>query len=320
MLTIALELAQSRPAYEDVATKFFEHYIYIANAFYSMGGEAVGLWDDQDGFFYDVLHMPDGTLTPLRVRSFVGLIPLLAVHALEPQLVDRLPAFNMHLKWFLEYRPRLVSRVASLNEPGSHGHYQLAVVGREKLVHVLRRMFDSEEFLSGYGLRSLSRFHGERPFSFVIGKQTSSVDYEPGESRSGIFGGNSNWRGPIWFPLNYLMIEALRKYHHHYGDSLKVEVPLGSGQWLTLDRAADELSRRLKSIFLRDEAQVGRRPVFGSEQVFQTDPNWHDHLLFYEYFHGDSGEGLGASHQTGWTALVANLIQRSETAGCPYCH
>jgi Mannosylglycerate hydrolase MGH1-like glycoside hydrolase domain len=320
MLTIALELAQSRPAYEDVATKFFEHYIYIANAFYSLGGDGVGLWDDRDGFFYDVLHMPDGKLTPLRVRSFVGLLPLLAVYALEPQMLERLPAFGTRLKWFLEYRPRLVANVASLTEPGSHGHYQLAIVGREKLGQVLRRVFDSREFLSEYGLRSLSRAHEERPFSFFVGKQAYTIDYEPGESRSGLFGGNSNWRGPIWFPLNYLMIEALRKYHHHYGDSLTVEAPLGSGHRLTLDKAADELSRRLVRIFLRDEAQAGRRPVFGQEQVFQADREWRDHLLFYEYFHGDSGEGLGASHQTGGTALVANLLQRSESAGCPYCH
>lgn len=319
MLTIALELAQTRPAYEDVATKFFEHFIYIANAFYNMGGPGVSLWDDQDGFFYDVLHVPQGTFTPLRVRSFVGLIPLLAVQALEPQLLERLPAFRMRLEWFLKYRPQLLANIAPLNEQGSHGHYQLAIVGRDKLVRILRRLFDPEEFLSEYGLRSLSRAHAERPFRFAVGQEAYSVQYEPGESQTGLFGGNSSWRGPVWLPLNYLMIEALRKYHHHYGDSLTVEMPLGSAQRLTLDRAADELGRRLERIFLRDEARGGRRPVFGSEPVFQADPYWRDHLLFYEYFHGDSGAGLGASHQTGWTALVANLIQSSKGAGCPYC-
>ena len=295
MLTIALELAQTRPVYEDVATKFFEHYVYIANAFYNMGGHGVSLWDAQDGFFYDVLHLPDGTFTPLRIRSFVGLIPLLAAQPLESELLGRLPGFRTRFEWFLQYRPHLVTNVGPLNEQGSHGDYLLGIVDREKLVQVLRRVFDSGEFLSEYGLRSLSRAHGDHPFSFVLGGQTYAVDYEPSESRSGLFGGNSNWRGPVWFPLNYLMIEALHKYHHHYGESLVVEVPLGSGRQLPLDRAADELSRRLKRIFLRDEARAGRRPVHGAEQLFQTDPNWSDHLLFCEYFHGDSGAGIGAS-------------------------
>jgi hypothetical protein len=319
MLTIALELARTKPAYEDVATKFFEHYIYIANAFYDMGRHGVSLWDDQDGFFYDVLHMPDGTFTPLRVRSFVGLIPLLAVQALEPELLETLPAFRLRVEWFLKYRPRLVANVAPLNERGSHGHYQLAIVGRDKLARILARVFDPDEFLSDYGLRSLSRAHAQNPFNCLVGDQAYTLRYEPAESHTGLFGGNSNWRGPIWFPLNYLMIEALRKYHHHYGDSLTVEVPQGSGNRLTLDKAADELSRRLGRLFLRNEAQGGRRPVFGGEQLFQADPSWRDHLLFYEYFHGDNGAGLGASHQTGWTALVANLLQQGEDAGCPNC-
>ena len=308
MLAIALELARTRPAYEDVATKFFEHFIYIANAFYNVGGHDVSLWDDADGFFYDVLHTPDDTFVPLRIRSFVGLMPLLAVETLEAELLQALPRFKRRLEWFLQYRPHLSANVASLTEVGVHGHYQLAIIGREKLARILARIFDPAEFLSDYGLRSLSRHHADHPYNFRAGGQVYSVRYEPAESRTGMFGGNSNWRGPIWFPINYLIIEALCKYYHHYGDSFTVEVPQGSGNYLTLAEAADELSRRLARIFLRDEAAGGRRPVYGGIEYFQTDPHWRDHILFYEYFHGDNGAGIGASHQTGWTALVAKLL------------
>jgi len=309
MLTIALELARTKPAYEDVATKFFEHFVYIADAFYSMGSHGVSLWDEQDGFFYDVLHAPDGAFIPLRVRSFVGLIPLLAVQSVEQEQLDRLPRFRRRLEWFLKYRPHLVDNVASLNEVGRHCHYELAIVGRERLARILERVFDPGEFLSDYGLRSLSRYHAQQPFSCIVDGRTYTVQYEPAESTTGLFGGNSNWRGPIWFPINYLLIESLRKYHHHYGDTLTVEVPRGSGNRLTLDEAARDLSHRLIRIFLRDGADGGSRPVFGAEHIFQNDRHWRDHPLFYEYFHGDTGAGLGASHQTGWTALVANLIQ-----------
>ncbi len=319
VLAIALELARTRPAYEDVATKFFEHFIYIADAFRDLGGHGIGLWDERDGFFYDVLHLPDGSYQPLRVRSFVGLIPLLAVQALEPQQLDRLPHFRRRLAWFLKYRPELAASVAPLSEVGAHGHTQLAIVGRDKLARILARVFDTGEFLSAYGLRSLSRAHAEHPFSCRVGDQTYTVSYEPGESRSGLFGGNSNWRGPIWFPINYLVVEALRKYHHHYGDDFTVEVPTGSGHSMTLAQAADELSRRLVSLFLRDGSESGRRPVFGDVQLHQANPHWRDQILFYEYFHGDTGAGLGASHQTGWTALVANLLQTPADAPCPYC-
>jgi len=319
MLSIALELARTRPAYEDVATKFFEHFVCIADAFYDMGGQGIGLWDEADGFFYDVLHAPDGAFTPLRVRSFVGLIPLLAVQALEPQQLENLPRFRRRMDWLLQYRPRLAAHVAPFREMGAHGHYHLAVVDRDKLSRILARVFDPDEFLSDYGLRSLSRYHAGHPFRCTVGDQTYTVGYEPAESASGLFGGNSNWRGPIWFPINYLLIEALRKYHHHYGDSLQVKAPRDSGRWLTLDKAADELARRLVRIFLRDEETGGRRPVFGGEPIFQDDPHWRDHILFYEYFHGDNGAGIGASHQTGWTALVANLLQRRADAGCPFC-
>ncbi|MHB9034369.1 MAG: MGH1-like glycoside hydrolase domain-containing protein, partial [Anaerolineae bacterium] len=312
MLTIALELAQTNHAYEDVATKFFEHYMYIANAFYNnMGGHGVSLWDDQDGFFYDVLHLPDGSTSPLRIRSIVGLIPLLATLTIEPADIVRLPEFRTHLDWFLTYRPWLVANVAPLSEPSGHQHYQLGVVGRDKLERILARMFAAEEFLSPYGLRSLSRAHLAQPYEFSIGSERRVVKYEPGESQSNLFGGNSNWRGPVWFPLNYLLIEALDTYHHHYGDSLRLRVPSGTGPLLNLGQAADNLALRLLAIFRRAEAQGGRRPVFGEQELFRGDPNWDDNLLFYEYFNGDTGAGCGASHHTGWTALIANLIART---------
>ena len=317
MLTIALELARSLPAYEDIATKFFEHFIYIADAFYHIGGRDITLWNEDDGFFYDVLHTPDGALTPLRIRSFVGLIPLLAVQVLDPQQLEALPNFRRRMDWFLTYRPHLTAHIAPLLERGAHGDYHLAIVDRDKLSRILTRVFDAGEFLSDYGLRSLSRAHAADPYQCRVGDETYTVRYEPAESRSGLFGGNSNWRGPIWLPINFILIEALRKYHHHYGDTLQVEVPVGSGQRMSLREAADELSRRLVRIFLRDEE--GRRPVFGGETLFQRDPHWRDYPLFYEYFHGDNGAGLGASHQTGWTALVANLLQQEFPVPCPYC-
>ncbi len=319
MLAMALELARTKPAYEDVATKFFEHFVYIANAFYNMGGRGISLWDEEDGLFYDVLHLPDDSFAPLRVHSFVGLIPLLAVLTLEPQQLEALPDFRRRVEWFVKYRPHLVEHIAPLSELGAHQHYELALVGREQLSRILARVFDPEEFLSDYGVRSLSRFHAAEPFRFDVDGRIHTVAYEAAESRSGLFGGNSNWRGPIWFPTNFLLIEALRQYHHHYGDSLTVEVPKGSGRRMTLGEAADELERRLLSIFLEDAANGGRRPVFGGEALFQEDPRWRDTILFYEYFHGENGAGLGASHQTGWTALVATLLQKGNLGGCPQC-
>jgi hypothetical protein len=312
MLSIALELARNNPAYEDVATKFFEHFIYITNAIYNIGGHGTSLWDPEDGFFYDVIHHPDGTHIPLKIRSFVGLIPLFAVESVEGDTLERLPRFRRRVEWFMKYRPHLIESIHSLAPSHVDGHCFLAMVGREKLEQILPRMFDVGEFLSEYGLRALSRYHAAHPYTFHAAGQDFAVGYEPAESRMGLFGGNSNWRGPIWFPINYLMIGALRKYHHHYGDTFKIEVPHGSGDWLTLGAAADEISRRLVRIFLRDEEAGGRRPVFGNIACFQSDPHWRDHILFYEYFHGDNGAGLGASHQTGWTALVANLIQDCE--------
>jgi hypothetical protein len=309
MLAMALELARTRPAYEDVATKFFEHFIYIADAINHLSGTSASLWDEEDGFYYDMLHLHDGAFVPLKVRSFVGLIPIFAVETLDPELLEKLPRFRERMQWFIQYRRQLVENVCSLTETGQGGRLLLAIPSRERLQRVLQRMLDSEEFLSDYGLRSLSRHHLAHPYTFNLGGQKHTVRYVPAESDSGMFGGNSNWRGPIWFPVNYLMIESLEKYHRYYGDSLQVELPGGSGRRVTLAQAACELSQRLTRIFLRDSANGGRRPVFGQEPLFQDDPHWRDHVLFYEYFHGDSGAGVGASHQTGWTALVATLLQ-----------
>ncbi len=308
MLTIALELARDNPVYEDIATKFFEHFLYIAAAMNNIGGQGISLWDDQDEFFYDVLHLPDGTNIPLKVRSCVGLLPLIAVDTLEPDLLARLPRFAARLEWFLKHRPALASLVSRWNEPGMGERRLLALVRGHRMKCLLRRMLDPEEFLSDHGVRALSRYHRDHPYTLWLDGQSYSIDYEPAESTSGLFGGNSNWRGPVWFPLNFLLIEAIQRFHHYYGDDFLVECPTGSGQKVTLLQIAEELSRRLTSLFVRDEQ--GRRPVFGTSETFQHDPAWRDYLLFYEYFHGDTGVGLGASHQTGWTALVAKLLDQ----------
>jgi hypothetical protein len=307
MLAIALELARHKPAYEDVATKFFEHFIYIANAIYDMD---VGLWDREDGFFYDALTYPNGRRVPLKVRSCVGLIPLFAVETIEPDLLEKLPQFRRRMDWFIQYRPQLVERIASISEAGEGGRRLMSLAGRDKLYHIFQRMLSPDEFLSDYGLRSLSKYHADMPYSLQVDGTHYRVDYEPAESRTAVFGGNSNWRGPIWFPINYLMIESLQKYHHYYGDTLKVEFPSASGHVVNLHTVASQLSRRLLHIFLRDAS--GSRAVFGGNPVFNTNPNWCNYLPFYEYFHGDTGAGLGASHQTGWTALVAKLIHSTQ--------
>ena len=306
MLTIALELAREKPAYEAVATKFFEHFVYIANAFYNPPGWEVGLWDEEDGFFYDNLHLPSGRHERLKTRSFVGLIPLLAIAHITPETMNALPQFKRRTEWFVKYRPHLFEHLRWITDEGAEGDYLLAILGRDRLMRVLQRMLDHDEFLSDYGLRSLSKFHEQHPYEFGHEGNVYRVRYEPAESQSWLFGGNSNWRGPIWFPINYLIIEALRSFHHFCGDDFTVEFPTGSGNWLTLDHVADELSRRMSAIFLQNDE--GYRPVYGGENLQQNDANWRDHILFYEYFHGDNGAGLGASHQTGWTALVANLL------------
>ena len=308
MMTIALELACSNPVYEDIATKFFEHFLYIAGAMSDIAGEGIDLWDAGDEFFYDVLHLPQGAHVPLRVRSLVGLIPLLAVETLEPDLLGKLPGFKSRLEWFLTHRQDLASLVSRWHEPGTEDRRMLALVRGHRMKRLLKRMLDPDEFLSPHGVRALSKYHEAHPYELQTDGHIYTVRYEPAESRSGLFGGNSNWRGPVWFPINYLLIESLQKFHHYYGDDFLVECPTGSGQYLTLDAIADELSRRLITLFLRDEQ--GQRPFNGGNAFLQTDPHWRDHLWFHEYFHGDNGAGLGASHQTGWTGLVAKLIQQ----------
>ena len=309
LMAIALELAREDQAYEDVASKFWEHFIFIAYAMNNIGRDNVDLWNEEDGFYYDVLHTPDGQHTPMRVHSIVGLIPLFAVETLEPEMLDRLPGFRNRMEWFIRNRPDLTGNVASMELPGKKERRLLSVVTPNRLRRVLKMMLDENEFLSPHGIRAISRYHLEHPYSIMLDGVEHRVDYEPAESTTGLFGGNSNWRGPIWFPINYLIIESLQKFHYYFGDNFKVEFPTGSGQMMNLWDVSAELSRRLSSLFLKDSD--GRRPVFGGAEKFQTDPHWRDHLLFYEYFHGDNGAGLGASHQTGWTGLVAKLLQQS---------
>jgi hypothetical protein len=267
------------------------------------------LWDAEDQFFYDVLHLPDDSIRPLRVRSLVGLVPLLAVETIEAHLLAEMPDFARRMNWFLSNRPELSGSMARIDVPGLGKRYLAAILTRERLQSILRYMLDEDEFLSPYGIRSLSKVHDARPYSMTVDGQPFTINYQPAESTSSLFGGNSNWRGPVWFPINYLIIEALQRFHHYYGDDLKVECPTGSGNLVNLDEVATELSRRLMRLFLRDEE--GKRPVYGDARKLQEDPLWRDNILFYEYFHGDTGAGLGASHQTGWTGLVAKLIQQS---------
>jgi hypothetical protein len=309
MLAIALELAKTNSTYEDIASKFFEHFLYIADAMNHIGETQIHLWDDEDKFFYDVLHSPHDERHHLKVRSTVGLVPIFAVEILEPDLLERFPGFKKRFEWFINNRPKLQENIASLTDEGKESKRLLAIVNPEKLKLILQRMLDEGEFLSEYGIRSVSKFHLENPYTFNVDGQQHQVSYEPAESTSGMFGGNSNWRGPIWFPMNYLIIESLQKFHNYLGDDFKVECPTGSGRWMNLAEVATELSQRLTRIFLRDSSN--RRPVHSGNAIFQTHPDWQDLLLFYEYFHGDNGAGLGANHQTGWTGLVANLIRDS---------
>jgi hypothetical protein len=278
----------------------------IVEAMNHLGGS--GLWDEEDGFYYDQLRV-DGKSIPLKTRSMVGIIPLFACEILERDVMQKLPGFMKRTDWYLENRQDLTEHIACLRATGSsdHEHRLLALPSRERLTRVLRYLLDENEFLSPYGIRSLSRFHQERPYEFHANGQTFRVEYTPGESTTGLFGGNSNWRGPIWFPLNYLLVEALERYHHFYGDSLKVECPTGSGRFLNLQEVAMEVAGRLARIFLPDGS--GRRPVHGQAELYHRDPHWKDLTLFYEYFHGETGRGVGASHQTGWTALAVRLIE-----------
>jgi hypothetical protein len=305
MMAIALELAQHNPSYEDIASKFFEHFLYIAAA---LNDDADGLWDERDGYYYDRLVLDDRRAFPMRVRSIVGLLPLMAVETLQPHLMERLPNFRRRLEWFMANRPELSKNVAGLAAGGMEQRRLLALLDGERLQRLLGVMLDENEFLSPHGIRSLSKYHQEYPLVVHVRDVEFRVDYDPAESRSGTFGGNSNWRGPIWFPLNFLLIEALQNFHFFYGDSYRVEFPTGSGNLMTLWEIATKLSERLISLFKPDAS--GNRPFNGGVEKLQRDPHFRDLVLFYEYFHGDNGAGLGAAHQTGWTALVAKLIQQ----------
>ena len=311
MLAIALELARENPAYENVASKFFEHFVHIARAMNDPRGEDIELWDNQDGFYYDVLHLPNGDRHYLKVRSLVGLIPLLAVETFGQDIVDRLPGFKRRMQWFIDNHSDVRKHIEiSQTEKGRHG--LLSLVNRGQLERVLRYLLDESEFLSPYGVRAISKFHKDNPYVLHVNGTEHRVDYEPAESSTSLFGGNSNWRGPVWFPINFLLIEALQKFHHYYGEGLTVELPTGSGRQASLWDAAKEISRRLMRIFLR--SGDGHRPVYGGLEKFQNDSHWRDLIYFHEYFHGDNGAGIGASHQTGWTGLVAKLIEQSGEA------
>jgi hypothetical protein len=309
LMRIALELALHNDVYEDIATKFFEHFLQIVEAMNHIGdgGEGIGLWDEVDEFYYDVLNLPNGKMVPMRIRSLVGLIPLFAVETLEPELLRRVPGFYARLKWFLNYRPDLAKLVSRWEEPGMGERHLLSLLRGHRMKCLLRRMLDETEFLSDYGVRALSRYHRDHPWDFEARGETLRVEYQPGESRSGVFGGNSNWRGPVWMPVNYLIIESLQKFHHYYGDDFKIECPTGSGNFVTIAAVADELARRLGRLFLRNEQ--GTRPALDYHPKLASDPHFRDYVLFHEYFHGDNGRGLGASHQTGWTGLIAKLLQ-----------
>jgi hypothetical protein len=307
LMRISLELALYNPVYQDMATKFFEHFLYIAGAMDNMGMKGEGLWDEEDQFFYDVLKLTNNGSEKLKVRSMVGLIPLFAVEVLDPELLEKLPEFAGRLKWFLDNRPDLASLVSRWQEKGQGEKHLLSLLRGHRIKKILQRMLDENEFLSDYGIRALSKYHEQHPYEVWANGTKFSVEYTPGESTTGLFGGNSNWRGPIWMPVNYLIIESLQRFHYYYGDDFKVEYPTGSRTYLSLNEIADELTKRLSHLFLKNEE--GRRPIFGQYEKLQHDPHFENYLFFYEYFHGDSGRGVGASHQTGWTGLIAKLLQ-----------
>lgn len=307
MMKIALRLAREDKVYLDMATKFYEHFLRIAAAINGYNETGLNLWNEEDGFYYDVLHLPDGTVQPLHIRSLVGLIPLLAAESLNHELFEEHPDFERRVRWFNQYRPLLAGTIHTIDVEGHGEHNLISLVAPDRLRRVLHYMLDEEEFLSPYGIRSLSRIHRDRPYTLMLEGHVFGIGYEPGESRSQLFGGNSNWRGPIWFPLNYLLIEALLRYHAFLGTEFTVECPTGSGQYMNLQEVAQEVAQRLIRLFRRDSQ--GHRPFLGDNVAFQSDPAWQNHLLFHEYFHGDTGAGLGASHQTGWTSLVIELLE-----------
>lgn len=313
MLEIALELAKEDATYEDIASKFFEHFLYIADAIDGIGEAELSLWDETDGFYYDALHLPDGQHFLMKVRSIVGLAPLFAVTTLEQEILNQFPGFRKRAAWFMHNRPDLIQKATCLETAGVQSRSLLAIAGQHQLRRILQKMLDEDKFLAPHGIRSLSKFHANSPYILQVHGKEYRVDYEPAESTTSVFGGNSNWRGPVWFPINYLIIESLQKYYHYLGDEVKVECPTGSGQMMTLWQVATELSQRLIRTFLNDGN--GRRSIYGETETFQTNPHWHDLILFYEYFQGDNGAGIGASHQTGWTGLVAKLIQQCAEQG-----
>ncbi len=305
MLEIAVELAMTDPDYADMAVKFTEHFLWIASSMIHLGGDT-GMWDEEDGFFYDVLRLPNGESHRLKVRSIVGLLPLCAATTFDGSLVKKYPELGARLHRFLETRPEIAAAIQDPSKPGPTGRRLASILDETRLRRVLARMLDEKEFLSEFGIRSLSRYHADHPYVLHVGGQEFRVDYLPAESDSGMFGGNSNWRGPIWMPVNALIIRGLLQYYGYYGNGFTVECPTGSGRQMNLYQVADEISRRLASIFLKDKA--GRRPVFGGTRKFQEDPHWRDYLQFFEYFHGDNGAGLGANHQTGWTGIIARTM------------
>ncbi|HEX5025285.1 MAG TPA: glucosidase [Agriterribacter sp.] len=306
LMRIALELAETNPVYQDMATKFFEHFMYIAGSMSVMGENEGGLWDDEDEFYYDALKIPVGHQFKLRVRSMVGLIPLFVVEVLYDTLLQKLPKFTRRLNWFLEDRPELASLVSRWHEKGSNDMHLFSLLRGHRMKKILYRMLDEAEFLSPYGVRSLSRYHEQHPYTFQSGEENYSIQYAPAESPVPLFGGNSNWRGPIWMPVNYLIIQSLKRFHTYYGDDFKIEYPTHSGEYLNLLEISERLGGRLKKLFLRDEH--GKRPIYGDNNKLQTDPHFNQYILFHEYFNGNNGQGLGASHQTGWTGLIARLL------------
>jgi hypothetical protein len=307
LLRIALELAQHDHVYEDIASKFFEHFLAIAGAINGVGENKLGLWDEADQFYYDHLNLPDGENVPMKIQSAVGLIPLLAVEVLDADVLTKLPDFTARMEWYLQHRPNLANLISDWKIAGTHDRKLLSLLRGHRMKALLKRMLDESQFLSGQGVRSLSKVHEQNPYRYQTGGRTYEVAYWPAESHSGLFGGNSNWRGPVWMPINYLIIEALQKFHYYFGDDFKVECPTGSGKFINLNEVAVELTHRLSRLFLKGED--GQRPVLKYHPKLAGDPHFKDYILFHEYFHGDNGRGVGASHQTGWTGLIAKLLR-----------
>jgi hypothetical protein len=306
MMEIALELAKEEPEYEDIAYKFYEHFVQIAAAMDRLGVNVDELYDEEDGFYYDLLRLPSGYASRLKVRSLVGLLPVCASLVITEEEFNRLPKFAERSAWLTRRYPEVTCNLTNLDKVGPVGHRMLSVITPEKLRRILARVLDENEFLGAHGIRALSREYKDNPYIFQMEGHVYRVDYEPAESTTGMFGGNSNWRGPVWMPLNFLLVYSLFRWYSYLGPDFKVECPTGSGKWMNLQQVSDELAHRLISTFTR---QDGKRPVYGDTKKFQEDPHWRDLILFYEYFHGDNGAGIGASHQTGWTGLVARLIQ-----------